>query len=787
MSKPLIIVESPTKAKTISRFLNGNFIVRASMGHVRDLPKSKISIDVKNDFEPTYIIPPKAKETVAELKKLARDASSIILATDEDREGEAISWHLVQALGLGDEAEIAKGKEDKRIKRIVFHEITKTAIDEAMKNPRDIDLNLVDAQQARRVLDRLVGYELSPFLWRKIRYGLSAGRVQSVAVRLVVEREREIQKFKTEEYWSIEAKLSPFPSPSGRGVKGEGSEKTFVAKLNAIDGKTVGKMGIVAEADAKKIVVDLTGAEYSVAEINQKEVKRTPAPPFITSTLQQEAARKFGMSAKQTMVIAQQLYEGINIGAEGHQGLITYMRTDSLNLAQSALLAVADVIKSEFGKEYTLAQPRFFANKSKGAQEAHEAIRPSDPARKPVDIKEFLDKGQYKIYDLIWKRTVACQMSQAVLEQTAVDISATNYKLQATSYVFRANGQTIKFDGFIRAYTEGRDEKAEDEIEGVLPELSADEKLKLHELSPLQHFTEPPPRFTDATLIKTLEAAGVGRPSTYAPTLSTIQDRGYVNKIDKKYSPSEEGFLVNDMLVENFPEIVDINFTSHIEEEFDDIAEGKIKWAEVMKEFYVPFKKHLIEKEESVQKTIEISTTPCPHCGKMMLIKYGRMGKFLACPEEGSKVTQPMPEEAAKIAELTEKTKDEVCPLCGGPMNVRRGRFGFFLGCVDYPKCKGISKIWNKTGYKCPNCLANDGRRDKPGDIVEKKSRGRGKAFFACTRFPDCTFVMNVKPESQQQLDEAYKNWLANPPKPKKPYNKSRGAGSGSAGKKTSE
>jgi DNA topoisomerase I len=766
MSKPLIIVESPTKAKTISRFLDGNYIVKASMGHVRDLPKSKLSIDVKHDFEPVYIIPPKAKETVAELKKLSKDASSIILATDEDREGEAISWHLVQALGLGDEAQIAKGKEDKRIKRIVFHEITKSAIDEAMKNPRDIDLNLVDAQQARRVLDRLVGYELSPFLWRKIRYGLSAGRVQSVAVRLVVEREREIQKFKTDEYWSIEAKLS----------RKDENAKAFIAKLIKIDDKTIGKMDIKDEAGAKKIVADLNGAEYKVAEINQKEVRRTPAPPFTTSTLQQEAARKFGMSAKQTMVIAQQLYEGINIGADGHQGLITYMRTDSLNLAQSALATIHDVITSEFGKEYVLDAPRFYANKSKGAQEAHEAIRPTDVLRKPAEIKQFLDRGQQKIYDLIWKRTVACQMAPAVLEQTAVDIAAKLTSRSAnqliSSYLFRANGQVIKFDGFIRAYTEGQDEKTEDEIEGVLPELSVDEKLKLHELNPLQHFTEPPPRFTDATLIKTLEAAGVGRPSTYAPTLSTIQDRGYVNKIDKKYSPTEEGFLVNDMLVENFPEIVDINFTSHIEEEFDDIAEGKIKWVEVMREFYGPFKKHLTEKEASVEKQVEVSTTPCPHCGKMMLIKYGRMGKFLACPEEGSKVTLPMPEEAAKIKELTEKTKGEVCPLCGGPMSVRRGKFGFFLGCDNYPKCKGISKIWNKTGYKCPACLADDGRRDKPGDIVEKKSRGRGKPFFACTRFPDCTFAMNLKPESQAQLDEAYKNWKENPPKPKKSYRK---------------
>lgn len=782
MSKPLIIVESPTKAKTISRFLGGHYEVQASMGHVRDLPKSKLSIDVEHNFEPTYIIPVKAKETVAKLKKLAKNASSIILATDEDREGEAISWHLVQALGLGDEAQIADGSEDKRIKRIVFHEITKSAVDHALKSPRDLDLNLVDAQQARRVLDRLVGYELSPFLWRKIRYGLSAGRVQSVAVRLVVEREREIQNFQKQEYWSVEATLSK-----------QGEDKTFVARLHKLGGETMGKMDIKTQAQANKITADLAGAEYQIKDITTKEVRRNPAAPFTTSTLQQEAARKFGMSAKQTMVIAQQLYEGVELGAEGHQGLITYMRTDSLNLAQSALAAIKDVVQAEFGKEYMLPEPRQFTNKSKGAQEAHEAIRPTDVLRKPADISKFLDRGQQKIYDLVWKRTIACQMASAVLEQTAVDIEAKNC-------IFRANGQTVKFDGFIRAYTEGQDETAEDEIEGMLPQLQLKEKLDFKDLSGLQHFTEPPARYTDATLIKALEAHEVGRPSTYAPTLSTIQDRGYVEKLEKKYHPTEEGILVNDMLVENFPEIVDINFTSHIEEELDQIAEGKIKWVEVMREFYDPFKQHLKEKEETVQKQVEVSTTPCPHCGQMMLIKYGRMGKFLACPDPESKITQPMPEEAAKIKELEEKTRDEKCPLCGKPMQVKRGRFGFFLGCSDYPKCKGISKIWNKTGFKCPACLAKqEGERSRTpldetrpstpsadaevrsgqsakliGDVVERKSRGRGKPFYGCTRFPDCTFVMNVKPETQAQLDEAYQNWLANPPKAKKTYKKKK-------------
>jgi DNA topoisomerase-1 len=730
MAKHLIIVESPAKGRTISKFLGKDYDVEASFGHVRDLPKSKMGIDIEHGFEPTYTIPVKAKETIKNLKAKAKAADSIILATDEDREGEAISWHLVSALGL----------DIKDTKRIVFHEITKTAIEEALKNPRQIDMKLVDAQQARRVLDRLVGYELSPFLWRKIRYGLSAGRVQSVAVRLIVEREREIEKFIKEEYWSIEAKLSK-----------QKDKAIFGAKLQKIDDKSVGKMDIKDEASAQAIVKQLAGAEYKVADVVKKEVRRNAAPPFTTSTLQQEAARKLGFSAKQTMVVAQQLYE---------RGYITYMRTDSLNLAASALAQAQEVILNEFGKEYGLDTPRYYANKSKGAQEAHEAIRPTDLSRTPTSFKKELERSQARVYDLIWKRTIASQMAQAVFDQTTADIAAKNM-------TFRATGQVVKFDGFIRAYTEGQDEKAEDEIEGVLPELKIGDILDLHELLPMQHFTEPPARYSDATLIKALEAAGVGRPSTYAPTLSTIQERGYVHKLEKRYHPVDIGILVNDMLVENFPEVVDINFTSHIEEEFDDIAEGKLQWIPVIEEFYKPFKANLKEKEKLVEKQVEVSNVPCPHCGKPMLIKFGRMGQFMACPEEGSKVTLPMPEEAAKIKELEEKTRGEVCPICGKPMEVKRGRFGFFLGCVDYPKCKGISKIWNKLGYKCPNCLATPERADKPGDIVEKKSRGRGKPFYACTRWPDCTFIINKKPESQEELDAAYKDWRENPPKPK--------------------
>ncbi len=741
MAKKLIIVESPTKARTIKKFLGSGYDVEASFGHVRDLPKSRLSIDVENGFEPKYTIAPKAKEIIAKLKKMSKEASSIILATDEDREGEAISWHLVQALGLGNETEIAGGKEDKRIKRIVFHEITKSAIEHALENPRNIDLNLVDAQQARRVLDRLVGYELSPFLWRKIRYGLSAGRVQSVAVRLIVEREREIEAFKAEEYWSIEAELS----------KKQDSKTPFIAKLTKDGDKTIGKMDITNKDDAANIIANLIGAEYKVSEITKKEVKRNPSAPFTTSTLQQESARKLGFSAKQTMAVAQNLYEN---------GFITYMRTDSLNLAASSLAQAQEIIAQEFGKEYGLTEPRHYANKSKGAQEAHEAIRPTDLSLLPQTLKAEMDRNAARLYDLIWKRTIASQMQQAIMDQTAVDITA-------AQYTFRANGQVIKFDGFIRAYTEGTDEKSEDEIEGNLPELSAEEILKLIEVTPNQHFTEPPPRYTDATLVKALESNGIGRPSTYAPTLTTIQDRGYVTKEDKKYKPTEEGVLVTYMLVENFPKIVDVNFTSKIEEDFDKIAEGEMKWVPVIEEFYGPFKANLKEKEAQVEKQVEVSNTPCPHCGQPMLIKFGRMGKFLACPEEGSKVTLPMPEEAAMIKELEAKTQGEMCPICGKQMEVKRGRFGFFLGCTDYPKCKGISKIWNKTGYKCPLCLEDAERKERPGDIVEKKGRGRGKPFFACTRWPDCTLIMNKKPESQEELMELFQNWKDNPPKPK--------------------
>ena len=805
----LVIVESPAKSRTIQKYLGPDYRVSASFGHVRDLPKSKLGINIEHDFEPSYLIPAKAKKVVAELKEEAQKADTVILATDPDREGEAIAWHLVKALGLESDTDTqmhanntngnsrhsssdsshssSDSSHSRRVQRVVFHEITKHAIEKAVEHPRELDQNLVDAQQARRVLDRLVGYKLSPFLWKKIRSGLSAGRVQSVAVRLVVEREREIQKFVAQEYWSVEALLSK-----------KGEDKSFKARLVKVGEKSIDRLGIKNETEAKKITAELEGAEYKVASVTKKEVSRSPSPPFTTSTLQQEASRKLGFSAKQTMTLAQRLYE---------TGIITYMRTDSLNISDIALAQAKEVITKEFGKQYALDAPRFYKNKSKGAQEAHEAIRPTDLSRLSETLSAGTDPGQRKLYDLIWKRTIACQMAPAVLDQTAIDINASSNLSPNTYHLFRANGQIIKFDGFIRAYTETRDEGDEDEegnyAEGVLPDLTEEEILNFMELLRGQHFTEPPARFTDATLVKPLEAAGVGRPSPYAPTLATIQDRGYVEKIEKKYHPTEIGFLVNDMLVENFPEVIDINFTSHIEEELDDIAEGKLGWVPVIKEFWEPFSKNLKEKIESVEKLTEISDTLCSHCSKPMLIKFGRFGKFMACPDD-PKITQPLPEEAAKIKELGEKTKDERCPICGKDMKVTRGRFGYFLGCIDYPACKGIKKILTKTGFKCPNCLAqrdsssraesrdstqnaspstmSSGPNGSPqassgqsnqnliGDIVEKKSRGRGKVFYACSRWPDCNFLMSKKPESEEELQEALEVWKLKPQKPARKY-----------------
>jgi DNA topoisomerase I len=709
MSKALVIVESPTKAKTISKFLAGKYKVEASFGHIRDLPSSKMGVDIEHDFEPTYVIPPKSKKRVTELKKLAKSADEVILATDEDREGEAIAWHLISALGL----------KEKDIKRIAFHEITKTAIEHALETPRALDLHLVDAQQARRVLDRLVGYELSPFLWKKVRRGLSAGRVQSVAVRLIVEREREIQKFKPEEYWSIEATFN--------------KDTNFIGKLAKLDGKTLDKLGIKDEAHAKKILADLANNPAEVTEVTKKEVRRNPAAPFITSTLQQEAARKLGFSAKQTMMYAQQLYEGVEIGEEGATGLITYMRTDSINLSEFALNSAKEAILAKFGKEYVLDTPRKFTSKSKNAQEAHEAIRPTDLTRDPESVKAHLDRNQHRLYDLIWKRTIATQMPEAIFDATSVDIDIKGDK----NYTFRATGQVVKFDGFIKAYTEGKDDETEEEVEGLLPELAKGDKPKVVKILPKQHFTQPPPRYSDATLIKALEEHGIGRPSTYAPTITTIQDRGYVDKIDKKFHPTEIGFIVNDILVEHFPKIVDLEFTATMEGELDEIAEGTKEWIPVIRTFYTPFHENLKTKEKEVEKHVEQLDEKCPESGHNLIIKFGRFGKFIACsnyPE--CKYTRPMPEEQ----KIIDENSGEICEKCGKPMVVKFGRFGSFLGCSGYPECKNIKKIIKGTGVTCPKC--------GEGEMIERRSK-RG-IFFSCSKYPQCKFILPTKPTGEK-------------------------------------
>ncbi len=709
MAKTLVIVESPTKAKTITRFLDGKYKVEASFGHIRDLPSSKMGIDIEHDFEPTYVIPPKSKKRVAELKKLAKDAPEVILATDEDREGEAIAWHLVTALGL----------KEKDIKRIAFHEITKTAIAKALENPRTLDIHLVDAQQARRVLDRLVGYELSPFLWKKVRRGLSAGRVQSVAVRLIVEREREIQKFKPEEYWSIVATFN--------------KDGQFLGRLAKIDGKALDKLGIKNEANAKKILADLQNRPAEVLEVTKKEVRRNPAAPFITSTLQQEAARKLGFSAKQTMMYAQQLYEGVEVGEEGSTGLITYMRTDSVNLSDQALESAKQAITEKYGKDYLLPEPRRYASKSKNAQEAHEAIRPTDLVRDPESIKEHLDRNQFRLYDLIWKRTIASQMPEAIFDATSVDTEISGDK----KYIFRSTGQIIKFDGFMKVYLEGTDEEEIESEEGLLPELKQGDKPKVLKIIPNQHFTQPPPRYSDATLIKALEEYGIGRPSTYAPTISTIQDRGYVDKINKKFQPTEMGFIVNDILVEHFPKVVDLEFTAGMEEQLDQIADGNKEWVPVIKEFYKPFHDNLKTKEAEVEKHVELLDEKCPESGHPLQIKFGRFGKFICCsnyPE--CKYKRPMPEEQ----KIIDDNKGEICDKCGKPMIVKFGRFGSFLGCTGYPECKGIKKIQKGTGVACPVC--------GEGELVERKSK-RG-IFYSCSKYPKCKFLLPSKPTGEK-------------------------------------
>jgi len=694
----LIIVESPTKAKTIKQFLGKGFLVESSFGHVRDLPAKELAIDTENNFEPKYVIVPKAKKNVTSLKEKAKKSTKIILATDEDREGEAIAWHLTEALKL------------KNPQRIVFHEITKGAIEEALKNPREIDLNLVNAQQARRILDRLVGYKLSPLLWKKVARGLSAGRVQSIVVRLIVEKEREIQDFKIEEYWEI---FGDFKTSKN---------ESFSAKLQKIDNKTIDKLEIKSQKESDKFLEILSKQNYYIADIIKKEVNRNPFPPFTTSTLQQEANRRLGFSAKQAMMTAQQLYE---------MGLITYMRTDSLNLSQKFIGEAANYIKNNLGNNYS--KTRNFKTKSKGAQEAHEAIRPTEASKTPNQLRDTPNKNHFRLYQLIWQRAVSSQMSSAKIDATSVDINTKDDK-----YTFKANGQIIKFDGFLKFYPSSTKEE-------ILPEIKKEENLTCIKLNPTQKFTQPPARYSDATLVKILEEKGIGRPSTYAPTISTVIDRGYAARIEnKRLKPTDIAFVVNDLLMEHFSNIVDYDFTAKMENDLDEIAEGKQQWQKTLKNFYEPFSKNLKMKEKELNKksiTEEKTDKKCEKCGRDMVIKIGRFGKFLACSNYPTcRNTKKIDANGEEIIKEKPQMLDEKCPECGANLVIRQGRYGSFKGCSKYPTCKYIKKEAQKDlNIKCPKC--------KTGKITTKRSR-KG-IFYGCDQYPKCDFAFWGKPTKQ--------------------------------------
>jgi len=699
MAKKLIIVESPAKTKTLKGFLGSDYQIEASMGHVRDLPEKKLSIDIEHDFAPTYVVIPERKEVVAKLRAAAKNASEVYLASDPDREGEAISWHLQEALGLSNP------------RRIQFNEITKSAVQAALLNSRSIDMDRVNAQQARRELDRIVGYKISPILSKKVRPRLSAGRVQSVAVRLIADRERDILAFKPVEYWSVTASLTP-----------DTAKNKFDAALTERDSK---KLEIPNKAAADQILSDLDGAEYRVKSVKRSEKRRNPAPPFITSTLQQEASRKLGFNAKRTMQVAQQLYEGVDVPGEGHVGLITYMRTDSTRIADEAQQAARALIVQTYGAKYAPAAAKQY-KKGGAAQDAHEAIRPTDVARLPERVAQTLNRDQERLYKLIWQRFVASQMSPAVFDVVTVDIAARNY-------IFRATGSTMKFDGFLRVYNEGKDDpnKVEDEEKQPLPPLTEAQMLKLLSLTPKQHFTEPPPRFTEATLVKALEEKGIGRPSTYAAIIATIQDRQYVELSEKRFRPTELGTTVNDLLVKHFPNILDIAFTAGMETQLDAVADGKEDWVKMMRRWYDPFAESVTKagaEMENLKVPPREAGQDCPTCGKPMVIRSSRYGEFISCSDYPKCKTIVRPE--------AEKSEGE-CPKCGKPMVERAGRFGKFIACTDYPECKTTKQVATaKIDVPCPKC---------GGEVVQKRSK-KGATFFGCANYPGCDFVAWGKP-----------------------------------------
>jgi DNA topoisomerase-1 len=784
LSKGLVIVESPAKAKTIQKYLGKGFTVEASLGHVKDLPKSTLGVDIENNFETEYIVIPGKEKVLAKLKKLALSADNIYLAPDPDREGEAIAWHLAEELGEGNKSKKKKKKTKDdapdRIRRVTFNEITKRAVQEAFEHPRDIDQNLVDAQQARRVLDRLVGYQVSPLLWDKVRRGLSAGRVQTVALRLIVEREREIKAFQKVEYWTIDAHLAgPKPPAFDARFVGKGEEKVEVNNGE----------------DAEKIRAALEMADWLVRTVDRKERRRNATPPFTTSKLQQDSSRKLRFSVKRTMMIAQRLYEGVELGEEGSVGLITYMRTDSTRVSNEALTEVREYITAQYGKEYLPESPNTYKEK-KAAQAAHEAIRPTSAMRHPEQIKQYLKEDEFKVYKLIWQRFVASQIMPAIFDQTTVDIDAES---GAETFWFRVTGSVLKFDGFLKVYEESKDVKDEDdeELKHKLPPLEPGQKLTLRELKPEQHFTEPPPRYNEASLVKELEERGIGRPSTYSAILSTILERQYVQKLGGKFSPTEIGLVVTDLLVENFRDIFDIEYTARLEEELDEIEEGKETWTDALAGFYKRFAKDLKYAEKHMEniKRMEKPTDEkcercgsplvikwgkhgsfyacssyekenpdsctftkenpinlpdldsadvqettqeeyCENCGRVMVLKRGRFGQFMACTGYPDCKTTRRLDQGKKVPDIP---LDELCPKCGRNMMIRHGRFGEFTACSGYPECKYVKQ--NYIGVKCPLC--------KDGDLVEKKAR-KGNTFYGCGNYPKCKFTSAGKPLAEK-------------------------------------
>lgn len=712
--KRLVVVESPAKARTVGQILGNKYLVTASMGHVRDLPKSTLGVDTDQDFNPKYLTMKDKRDLVKELKEAGAKASDIFLATDPDREGEAISWHLQAAAGWD--------KFEKPPKRVVFHEITKQAVEEAFEHPREIDMQLVNAQQARRILDRLVGYEISPLLWLKVKLGLSAGRVQSAALRMIVDREREITAFVPQEWWSLEAELHKDTDPNLPA-------NLFTATLHSRKGSR--KLNINDEATARGLEAELQGAAYSVDKVEKKPRRQRPAPPFITSTLQQDAGRKLRFTAQRTMALAQQLYEGLNVGSEGSVGLITYMRTDSVNVADTAVRETRDYVRQRFGKEYVPDKPRAYRTRSKNAQEAHEAIRPTSVGRTPQAMAAFLDRDQLRLYTLIWERMVASQMADAMLEATTVEIDARCAAPSDSVFRFRATGSVLKFPGFRAVYLEGRDDAA-DGGENALPELAAGDGLKNQKLEANQHFTQPPPRFTEATLIREMEEKGIGRPSTYAPTIATLVEREYVQREQRRLSPTELGCTVTDLLTERFADVMAPEFTAKMEEDLDSVAQGEQDWVPMLRDFYGPF-------HQAVNLAEQAFTPSCEKCGQPMTMMMGRFGRFLAC--SGYPACQNTRNMRDNSERPPDEPTDEICEKCERPMVIKTGRYGRFLACTGYNAednpCDNRRNIVTKSDVPCPKC---------GGDLVQRRARKSGRPFWGCARYPECEFLVNTEP-----------------------------------------